>query len=207
MKTDSIIFDLDGTLWNATEEICEAWNIVLNRHPNIGRTITTEELGKNMGFTMDEICMRLFPELDENLQVKLMKEFCEEEEIYLGKHGGKLYPKVEETLGKLSESYKLYIVSNCQDGYIQCFFKAHKLKKYFTDFECWGVTGLPKGQNNKIIMERNKLNKPVYVGDTKGDYESAKIAEIPFIYARYGFGNSEEYDYVIDSFEEILNLV
>lgn len=87
-----------------------------------------------------------------------------------------------------------------------CFFKAHKLDKYFDDFECSGVTGLSKGENNKIIMERNKLKSPIYVGDTAGDAESAKAAEIPFVYARYGFGNVEKYDYVIDSFEEILIL-
>ena len=206
MKTDSIIFDLDGTLWDATEGICEAWKIVLNRYPEIGRTVTTEELGKNMGLTIDEIGRRLFPELDENFQLKLMSECCEEEQSYLGEYGGRLYPKLKETLDKLSEKYKLYIVSNCQDGYIQCFLKAHKLNKYFSDFECWGATGLSKGQNNKIIMERNKIKKAIYAGDTNGDAESARFAEIPFIYARYGFGNVEKYDYAIDSFEEILNL-
>lgn len=206
MKTDSIIFDLDGTLWDATEGICEAWKIVLNRYPEIGRTVTTEDLGGNMGLTIDEIGRRLFPELDKDFQMRLMSECCEEEELYLGEHGGKLYPRLEETLDKLSEKYKLYIVSNCQNGYIQCFFKAHNLSKYFTDFECWGATGLPKGQNNKIIMERNKLKKAIYVGDTNGDAESAKFAEIPFIYARYGFGNVYRYDYAIDNFEEILNL-
>ena len=31
-KYDSIIFDLDGTLWNSSKPICEAWNIILDRH-------------------------------------------------------------------------------------------------------------------------------------------------------------------------------
>ena len=56
--------------------------------------------------------------------------------------------------------YKLFIVSNCQDGYIECFFKAHKLDKYFTDYECPGRTGLSKGENNKLIIERNNLKNP-----------------------------------------------
>ena len=135
-----------------------------------------------------------------------MKEFCETEQAYLEEHGGILFPKLEETLKRLSQKYKLFIVSNCQDGYIQCFFKAHKLNKYFLDYECWGVTGLSKGENNKIIMERNQLKGPIYVGDTNGDAEAAKVAGIPFVFARYGFGNVEEYDFVIDSFEELLTL-
>lgn len=55
-------------------------------------------------------------------------------------------------------------------------------------------------------MARNKLKKPIYVGDTDGDAQSAKVAEIPFVYARYGFGMVEEYDYVIDRFEELLTI-
>lgn len=37
------------------------------------------------------------------------------------------------------------------------FFKAHKLDKYFTDYECPGRTGLSKGENNKLVIERNNL--------------------------------------------------
>jgi len=207
MNIDSIIFDLDGTLWNAIEGVCGAWKSILSKYPNIKRVVTPKDMEGCMGLQISEIGKKLFPDLDEDFQMKLMKECCETEQVYLGEHGGKLYPKLEETLKRLSEKHKLFIVSNCQNGYIQCFFKAHKLDKYFIDFECSGVTGLSKGENNKILMGRNNLKSSIYVGDTMGDAESAKVAEIPFIYARYGFGNVEEYDYVIDSFEEILNLV
>ncbi len=207
MDIDSIIFDLDGTLWNSIEGICGAWKTTLANYPNIAEIITPEEMERCMGLPMDEISKKLLPDLDKDFQMKLLNEFCEIEQVYLGEHGGSLYPKLEETLKELSKEYKLFIVSNCQDGYIQCFFKAHNLSQYFDDFECWGVTGLSKGENNKIIMKRNELKKPIYVGDTNGDAESAKVAEIPFVYARYGFGNVEEYDYVIDSFEELSTLV
>jgi phosphoglycolate phosphatase len=206
MNIDSIIFDLDGTLWNAIEGVCGAWKDILSKYNNIKRVITPKDMEGCMGLQISEIGKKLFPDLDEDFQLKLMKECCETEQVYLGEYGGRLYPKLEETLKKLFEKHKLFIVSNCQNGYIQCFFKAHKLDKFFIDFECSGVTGLSKGENNKIIMERNNLKSSIYVGDTMGDAESAKVAEIPFIYARYGFGNVEEYDYVIDSFEEILTL-
>ena len=206
MDIDSIIFDLDGTLWNSIAGICEAWQRVMAEFPDITKTVTPEDMQGCMGLPMDEIGKKLFPELDEALQRKLMKEFCETEQVYLEEHGGVLYPKLEETLETLSQKCKLFIVSNCQDGYIQAFFKAHNLDKYFSDFECWGVTGLSKGETNKIIMARNELKKPIYVGDTNGDAQSAKVAGIPFVYARYGFGKVEEYDYVIDRFEELLTL-
>lgn len=206
INIDSIIFDLDGTLWNAIEGVCGAWKTVLAKYPDITKVVTPKDMEGCMGHPINEIGQKLFPGLDEDFQTKLMKECCEIEQVYLGEHGGMLFPKLEETLKKLSEKYKLFIVSNCQDGYIQCFFKAHKLNKYFTDFECSGVTGLSKGENNKIIIKRNELKSPIFVGDTDSDAESAKVAGIPFVYARYGFGNVKEYDYVIDSFEEILTL-
>ncbi|HBH2837482.1 TPA: HAD family hydrolase, partial [Clostridioides difficile] len=37
-----------------------------------------------------------------------------------------------------------------------------------------------------------------------GDANSAKFVGIPFIYAKYGFGNVDVYDYFIDSFKDLL---
>lgn len=206
MRVDSIIFDLDGTLWDSIEGVCGTWKEVLSNYPDIKRVITPKDMEGCMGLQIADIGKKLFPDLPEAMQMELMEKCCETEQIYLGEHGGKLYPKLEETLEKLYQNYKLFIVSNCHDGYIQCFFKAHKLDKYFSDIECSGVTGLSKGENNKLIIKRNNLKNPVYVGDTITDAESAKVAKIPFVYARYGFGQVEKYDYVIDSFEEILKL-
>ena len=206
MVMDSIIFDLDGTLWDFSEGFCSSWNSVISKYPEIKKVLTVEDVQGVMGLEMSDIIQKLFPEIEEKVQAQVLTECSQAVELYLLEHGGKLFPKLEETLKKLSEKYKLLINSNCEDGYIQCFFKAHKLKKYFTDFECWGVTGLSKGENNKILIERNQLRSPVFVGDTKMDAESARVAGIPFVYARYGFGNVEKYDYVIDGFEEILTL-
>ena len=117
----------------------------------------------------------------------------------MAKHGADLYPGIEELIIKLHKKYKLFIVSNCQEGYIQCFFKVYpQLEKYFTDYEYPGRSGKAKADNIKMVIERNNLKNPVYVGDTAGDAKAAKLAGVPFIYARYGFGQVEEYDDFID---------
>lgn len=206
MKIDSIIFDLDGTLWNATEAICSTWGMILNKEPQIDRTITISDLEYCMGLPLEKISEKLFPELSKEKREQLMEECSRLECDYLKQYGGNLYPNLEETLEQLYQKYKLYIVSNCQAGYIESFLEGHKLQKYFKDFECIGVTGLPKGENNKLIIERNQLKYPIYVGDTNADEESARWAGIPFVYARYGFGQVESYDYVIDSFKELMEL-
>ena len=206
---DSIIFDLDGTMWNSAKPICEAWNIILQRHPEIKRNpIVEKDLDDCMGLPMYDISAKLFPKETKQVQVDIMDELCEFENGYLAKVGGTLYPKLKETLNKLSKKYKLYIVSNCQDGYIQAFMQAHDTKKYFLDTECWGRTRLPKAESNKILIQRNKLKNPIYVGDTQGDANSAKGANIPVIYAEYGFGKvkKEDYDVKIESFEQLLDI-
>lgn len=207
---DGIIFDLDGTLWDSAEGVCISWNEVLKRHSEIHREpITADELSACMGLPMYEIAARLFPEESENTQKSFMDELCVYENEYLAAHGGKLFDGLEKTLDYLSKKYRLFIVSNCQDGYIEAFLKAHGLSRYFEDTECWGRTRLSKGESNKILIERNGLKNPVYVGDTSGDAKSAQDAGIPFIFAAYGFGEVEEGRYIqkLGCIEELLTVL
>jgi len=202
---DSIIFDLDGTLWDSRKEVCIAWNEVLKDFDIVKKEVTVEDMTSTMGMLLVDIGRKLFPELDDENVKKVLAACCQRENEYLTKNGAKLFDNLESTLEKLSRKYKLFIVSNCDDGYIESFLEAHKLGKYFTDTECPGRSGLNKAGNNKLIIERNNLKSPIYVGDTQGDCNSAKEAGVPFVYARYGFGkNVEGYDYVIDKIEDLL---
>ena len=207
MKFDGIIFDLDGTLWDSTAEVAKTWTSVNAKYNLNRKEVTVEDLKPCMGKLLDEIASILLPELDPKKQMQVIKECCEYENEYLGEYGATLYDKLEDTLKELSKNHKLFIVSNCQDGYIECFFKAHKLDKYFIDYECPGRTGLPKGENIKLIVERNNLKNPVYVGDTQGDANAAKLANVPFIFAKYGFGNVDEFFNSIESFDELLEII
>lgn len=205
---EAIIFDLDGTMWNALDGIHLTWNQVVANHSDYRKEpISFEELEGCLGLPMTEIAARLFPSTTAQQQQALMDECCAKENDYLAEHGGILYPRLEETLLKLKKSYQLFVVSNCQPGYIESFIKAHKLEKCFDDIECWGNNLLPKGENNKLIMERNKVTRAVYVGDTAGDEESARVAGIPFIFAKYGFGEAKAPDYILDAFSNLPELM
>ncbi len=201
--TDGIIFDLDGTLWDATQAICNTWNIVLKDYPGIREPITVKELEKCMGMLLDDISRKLFPNENADMQKELITKCCDLEVEYLSEYGGNLFPELESTLEYLYKKYKLFIVSNCQSGYIEAFFKGHNLYKYFLDIECAGNTGMDKGENNKLIIKRNNLKNSVYVGDTMGDLKSARDAGIPFVYAEYGFGEVGEYEYIIEKFSDL----
>jgi phosphoglycolate phosphatase len=203
---DSIIFDLDGTIWDPIDTVLDAWNSRIKEHEQIKRELTRTDFESTMGLQMHEISVKLFPDLNEDIRAQVIKECCDAEQGYLKKHGGNLYPHVEDVLKKLSKKYKLYIVSNCQDGYIESFYEFHKLEKYFLDYENPGRTGLSKGENIKLIIQRNNLSDPVYVGDTEGDLKAAKYAGVPFVYAKYGFGQVNDYDDSIDKFDDLVKL-
>ncbi len=207
-KVQAILFDLDGTLWDYSEGVLKSWNQVLEMHPECGRgPITQEELNGCFGLPMTEIAAKLFPRQTGEGQQKMMDECCKVENAYLLRNGGILFPQLEETLEILHREYQLYVVSNCQQGYIESFIAAHKLEQYFDDIQCWGDNLLPKGENNKLIMQRNNITRAVYVGDTAGDEQSARVAGIPFVYCAYGFGEAVAPDYTIQSFAQLPELM
>ena len=52
-------------------------------------------------------------------------------------------------------------------------------------------------------MYRNGISNACYVGDTDGDEQAARFANIPFIWAAYGFGSAQVPDAVINSITEL----
>lgn len=204
---ESIIFDLDGTLWDSRQTIAEAWTTAVQEEGYEERVFSKEDIGSLMGLQIPVIAERLFPMESIERRKEIMDACAREDQQIIREQGGVLFPKLEETLIELKKTHRLFIVSNCEDGYIEAFYEAHGLAKYFEDFENPGRTGLSKGENIQLIMKRNKITSAVYVGDTQGDLDAARHAGIPFVYAAYGFGKPEEYDYKIDSFEEMLKLI
>ncbi|HEY5560437.1 MAG TPA: HAD family hydrolase [Clostridiaceae bacterium] len=206
MKIDGIIFDLDGTLWDSTQVVLKSWNRILEDREGIKNKLSKETMESVMGLQLPQIGAKLFPYLEVKDQMELMLACCTLECGLIKEEGGELFQGISDTLKKLFSRYPLFIVSNCQDGYIEAFFSYHKLDKYFIDYEHAGKTRLPKGENIKLIMERNGLTSPIYVGDTQGDLDGARLAAIPFVYAAYGFGKVQEYEYSIDSIQDLCKL-
>lgn len=205
-KYDSIIFDLDGTLWSTLDSCVEVLKEIKKRHKEITKDLTKDDVKDSMGLTFPETAKKFYGYLDKGLREKYAKEAIEENVKQLTIHGGILYKNVEEVIKELSKDYKLYIVSNCIEGYIESFLTSSKLEKYFLDFENNGRTGLSKGENIKLLMNRNHLSNPIYIGDTIKDKNASQYANIPFIYASYGFGKVDNYDYKIDSISDLLHI-
>ncbi len=206
MKPDSIIFDLDGTLWDVSRKEYKIWNTMMaERFPQLEKAVSMEEIRSSMGMTLDEIGPMLVPGKSTALYGEISRAIEEYEARYLaeGESGGDLYANTRRTLDILQRKYKLYIVSNCGDGYIEAFFATQNTGGYFRDWQSWARTRRPKGENIKDLMGRNGLTDAVYVGDTERDSVAARVAGIPFIYAAYGFGSVGDYDIKIDDIIEL----
>ncbi len=204
MYKKGVIFDLDGTLWSTIDTVTPVWNSVLSEHEELKRQgITIEEMSGYMGKTLDEIAKLALPELSTERGLEILHECTSREQKVLRNKGGKLYNGLYDTLKALNVNCSVYLVSNCQEGYAKAFLERHELSNLFSDVETAGRTGKSKGENIKLIIERNRLDKSIYVGDTEGDREAANFAGIPFVYASYGFGTAEQYDFKIDALSEL----
>lgn len=203
---DSIIFDVDGTLWDSTEIVADSWTDYLKNKENINMNITSAKLKSLFGQLLPDIAAQLFPRYSKKEQLRIIDGCCEAEHQALEKAKAPIYPGLEETLSVLSKKYPLFIVSNCQAGYIEVFLKATGFGRYFTGHLCPGDTGMPKGDNIQKIIQDYKLSSPVYVGDTAGDYNASKQAGLPFVFASYGFGNVENPDYTISELKDLISL-
>ncbi|MBQ9313638.1 MAG: HAD family hydrolase [Clostridia bacterium] len=197
----NLIFDLDGTLWDSTKQIEIVWKKVSKQFNINTSNISIKSI---MGMTNDEIIATLFSK-DSKLGTAFIEKSQLEEVKYLSKYGGNIYPNTISTITQLKNNYNLYIVSNCQIGYIESFINYYKLQSLFKDFECSGNTNLPKSNNINILMKRNNISTAIYIGDTENDYKAAKEANISFIWASYGFGNCKKYDYKICDIKDLLD--
>ena len=202
---DGILFDLDGTLWDAVAEVAESWSRTLERE-GVSRRFTAADLRPCMCLLLSDIGAKLLPDVSPARREELIALCCADENAYLARHGASLYPGTEEALASLGKKYPLFVVSNCQRGYIEAFYQGTGMGKYFTDFESAGNTGLTKAENIALVVKRHGLKKPVYVGDTALDHASAQQAGVPFIHAAYGFGSVENVS-AIHSLEELEGLL
>ncbi len=199
----AILFDLDGTLWDSSAEVTWAWNDALEHLANRPERITTDDMHQYMGKTMDVIAAMMLPALPKEEQLRVMGLCMDHEIEFLQTHPARIFAHEREILAELAQEYALAVVSNCQDGYIGVYLNQCGFSELFCDSESAGRTGLSKGQNIRLVMERQGITDCVYVGDTQGDADAAKEAGVPFIHAAYGFGQPDACDASICSLSEL----
>lgn len=207
MNFESVIFDIDGTLWDSRSLVAKGYNTQLIEEGYERFCVDAEVLKSVFGKVMTEIADILFAELPAGDRYPLLERCMEREQEVLHADECRIgYPKVKETMEELHKKHRLFIVSNSQCGYPDLCMEKMGLGHLISGHLCFGDTGTCKGETIKKLMADHNIASACYVGDTRGDMEAADLAGIPFIYCTFGFGEADHYWKKIDSFAELLAL-
>jgi phosphoglycolate phosphatase len=198
-KPDSIIFDMDGTLWDAVDTYARSWNDVFG-DLGIDITVPSADLAKMVGWEGKKVIGQIMPDFDEPKRLEIYALVNAKRHELLPAHGGVLYDGVKEGLHLLSQKYPLFILSNCAKGIIRLFIDWAGIDEHITDEIAYGINFMPKHHNIKLLADKHNLKTPLYVGDTSGDGEQSRLAGIPFVFMTYGFGETDDYDLKFDDF-------
>ena len=146
---DAIIFDVDGTLWDSTPQVAIAWQMIAKNRKVPYEHITPERLHREFGKMMKDIAYSIFPDLSKEDALGVLKECMDYEVAYLLSHPPLPYDGVEQVFKYFNRKMPLFIVSNCQAGYIETFLETSDLSEYITCHLCPDDTGLNKAGNIK----------------------------------------------------------
>ena len=214
MKCNCVVFDLDGTLLDTLGDLRDSVNFALSKNNLPQRT--TEEIKAFVGNGIRLLIERSVPE---NTKLSLVDKCFEDFKAHYKANSANLtkaYDGINELLSILkSRGVKLAVVSNKADFAVKTL-----VEGYFPDvFDC--AVGEKEGVKRKpapdtvfaVIDELNvNKNEVVYIGDSEVDIQTSKNADIPCISVTWGFRDKEVLaklcpEYIVDSPEEILNLI
>ena len=194
MRYPFVFFDLDGTLLNTLDDLCDSVNTVLTRHglPCITREETAGFLGNGAGWLIH--CA-----LPKGIDAKLEKEILSEYKPYYAAHcciRTAPFPGVMEMLSALQAAgARMAVVSNKPDGAVR-----ELSELFFGALMEEAVGEMPEIRRKPApdtifeVMRRMDAAKEesVYIGDSEVDLEMAKNCGLPCISVTWGFRSEEQ---------------
>ncbi len=201
---DSIIFDLDGTLWDASNSSAKGWNTALNETGFSEFQVTADRIRDIAGLPFEECLTTLFGHIAQIDCENIGPIINAEERRYVELSGGDLFEGVKTGIESLSEKFPLYLVSNCQSWYLESFWAHSTLKPFFKGQDCHDDSGASKAEMIATITARNSLKRPIYIGDTFWDQEASHEAGVAFGHVSYGFGQVLEPKTSFTSFKHLV---
>jgi phosphoglycolate phosphatase len=201
---DSLIFDMDGTLWDAVQTYSDAWNLYFSQN-HFERETSKADLNGLMGMEEAAFLEVMLPDIPHGERKKHYEKIIDLQYQLIDQQGGQIYPGVIEGLERLSKEYSLFIVSNCPARTIDHFMKFAGIEALITDSIAHGQNHRPKHENIRELITRHALRKALYIGDTEGDRIQSEKASVPFIFMEYGFGQASGYYQSFDSFDSFVS--
>ena len=207
MEFESLIFDIDGTLWDSRALVAEGYNLQLKSEGLDHLCTDADTLKPLFGKVKDDIADVLFSAVTAPERYRLIERCMETERVYLQENECRIgFPDVKETLEKLAEKHRLFIVSNSEKGYPELCMEKLGIAHLFEGHLCFGDTQTCKGESIRKLMADHRIGSAVYIGDTQGDLDAAELAGLPFVFCTFGFGTPDHYWKKIDRFADLLQL-
>lgn len=192
-KYKAIIFDLDGTLLDTSEDLTNAVNFVLKKYNMTQRT--KSEVTAFTGNGIYELVKKSIGySIDNNKFDLMMNDFKEYYSLH-GTDNTKPYDKIYELLGELNKSgYKLAVVSNKIDSATKTL--CNRFFEKYINIAIGDTVGITKKpQTGTLNLALNKLcvtnDECVYIGDSEVDVLTAKNASMKLIAVSWGFRSRE----------------
>jgi phosphoglycolate phosphatase len=200
---DALIFDLDGTLWDAAPATTEGWNRALAQL-RLPIRLTAAEIRSVAGNPTPRCFEILLPALCPLPQETYLL-FQQREREAVEALGGVLYEGVPDGIRRLAAALPVFLVSNCLEWYLDSFLRFSGLQPHLTAWDCHGSSGTGKVGMLSDLAARHGLRHAAYVGDTQGDCDAAGQAGMDFVFARYGFGEAERWELAFDGFPQLVD--
>jgi len=213
---DSVIFDLDGTLLNTIDDICDSLNIALESQGF--RTYNSEETKAFVGSGVKIMVERALglqdydEETFEKVRATYMKEYALRQAIKTRPYEGTIDLLIE--LKK--RGIKIGLLSNKphQDTLrvVDFYFGLDKFDVVLGQREGIPVKPDPTALFELIDLLKTTKDKCIFVGDSDVDMMTANNGEIKKIGVLWGFRTidvlkSKNADYIVSSADEILSII
>lgn len=214
-KYNSIIFDLDGTLFQTDKLILPAFEKTFKQLVEEGYDIdyipTKDDLLSVVGLTLDDIWQNLLPNLPAEAHLKANQYLLNNELGSIKEGYGALYPNVVEVLLELkNKGYRLFIASNGLEGYVKGIASAFRIDHLFEAMYSAGEFNTPtKNELVRILLADYNIPSAIMVGDRSSDVEAGIANDLYVIGCNFGFSSENELkkaNIIIEQFEQILGI-
>lgn len=214
MKYKLAIFDMDGTILDTLEDLCDCTNYVLRMYNLPERSI--EEIRHFLGNGIRKLIERAVPE---GTTVEIVDQVFDTFKVYYKDHCAiktRPYDGINDVIKKIRDNGIITaVVSNKAD-----FAVGILCEDYFKGLFDFSV-GDKEGQRRKpypdgvlSVLDRFGIDKKdaVYIGDSEVDFQTAQNAELDVIMVGWGFRDeefilSQGAEFVVKKPEELLGYV
>lgn len=173
---ETILFDFDGTLIDASDVICASFNHALQ---SVGLALlSSEEIRRGIGRPLREIFREYAPpELVEDVIGAYRQAFSRQ-----SLEGSRLIPGVASLVPRLARDYALGIVTSRTSGGVHVLMRHFNLEEYFDSVVGVEEVSECKPSPEPVLRALFELNAEPYrsalVGDTVHDVQAARASGV-----------------------------